>query len=287
VIRARDRAAGFLLAQQRLDGAWRDFHLARGVSTSWVTAYVGLRLAPLAATRPEIELALAAAARFLRRHREAEGGWGYNRQCRTDADSTANALLFLATRPEPVDPADVAALAKFQRPEGGFATYRHLDPARPWSQPSAEVTPAALRALSRFLAPDHAILARARVWLEQTIAQTDWRPYWWTTPHYLRAELAHFGMRLTAPPPDGVFAEALALEADLRLGLAPGSLAGLLERQAADGGWPSAPILRAPGPHIAPGSEEVESAPAYADQDRIFTTATVLGALNLAAQKTA
>lgn len=182
---------------------------------------------------------------------------------------------------------DVAALAKFQRPEGGFATYRHLDPARPWSQPCAEVTPAALRALALVLPADHDILVRGLVWLRQIATATGRRPYWWTTPHYLRSELAHFGLSSPAPAPQGIFADALALEADLRLGLAPRTHENLLDQQWSDGSWRSSPILRAPGPAVAPGSEAVDAEPAYADQNRLFTTATAVGALTLLNQKTA
>jgi hypothetical protein len=206
-----------------------------------------------------------------------------------DADSTALALLFLAAQGATTRLKDAAVLASFQRADGGFATYRHLPPDHPWSAAHAEVTPTAVRALAMFLPDDHAILRAGRDWLARQAARPDAAAYWWTTPAYYALELARLDLpsrphRVGRPGEAGVFATSLALERSVLVGENPLALEAqveaLLDRQLADGSWPSAAILRVPGPAAQPGSASSRAAPPNADQRRIFTTATAVSALN-------
>jgi hypothetical protein len=279
------RGAAFLLTGQDVDGGWRDFDLKPGVATAWTTAYVAARVADLTDVAPKAAPAVEAAAEFLRAHREPGGGWAYNRRCPPDADSTALALLFLAGREPAPRLKDAAVLAAFQESGGGFATYRPWRADHAWARPHAEVTATALRALTVFLPPDHAILRTGRDWLARRAVHLGDAAYWWVTPAYLALELA----RLGAPDADAeggdrgatdAFSSALILERSVLRGAAPAAIdaaAGeLIARQGSDGSWPSDPILRVPDPaRRGPGS-------IHADQNRLFTTATVVSALNAA-----
>src|SRR5437868_9182698 len=179
----------FLLHNQDPDGAWRDFQLRPGRSDAWTTAFVGTRLVPCAhgRLRGPVRKALLAAAEFLRAAREPHGGWAYNWRSPVDADSTACAILFLGALSTPVEPKDYTALARFQLPEGGFATYRFGDARHDWCKAHPEVTVTALRALAPFLPADHVRIRNGLCWL--THSAPNCSPYWWLSPGYLAIEM--------------------------------------------------------------------------------------------------
>ncbi len=288
---ASHRAAEFLLARQDADGGWRDFNLYKGAATSWTTAYIASALAGAVDLDDRIPAATEAAAWFLRHHREPSGGWAYNARCMADADTTAITLNFLAERTPAPNLKDLAVLASFQRPDGGFATYGHLPATHPWAAGHAEVTATALRVLARFLAADHAVLRAGWEWLARETADPETAVYWWTTPAYLGLELARLGLPLGErwPTPcehTSPFAAALTLEWSILLGAGRTATAAaaqaLIRQQLADGSWPSAPVLLVPGPAARVGSAAARAGPGNADQRRTFTTATVLSALNAA-----
>lgn len=91
------RALAAILAAQHDNGMWSDFYIAEvgGISNTWVTAHVGLRLStlPMSWLSPALLHALDAAAAYLLT--TWRYGWGYNEQSPRDADLTAHALLFL------------------------------------------------------------------------------------------------------------------------------------------------------------------------------------------------
>jgi hypothetical protein len=267
--RAIEAALGFLLSAQDADGAWRDFDLPPGAAEAWTTAYAGrcVREAGSEASGA----ALARARGFLERQASV-GGWAYNRTCPPDADSTAQALIFLS---EP-SLKHAAALARFFRPDGGARTYLWPPPGHGWGDAHPEVTATALRALLRWLPSDHELIRRGIAWLSP-----EGEAYWWDAPHYLPLEL----LRLRALVPDSpvkalpdapaptAFDTALALECAVLRGSRGGELArALLRTQLGDGSWPAGNILRLPEP-------AGRGAAVHADRRRIFTTATALSAL--------
>jgi len=92
-------AVEFLLDQQCIDGAWREFDLDVGPSTSWATSFTLLCLsyldqALLGKRRVEAKVK---AAKFLIANKRPSGGWGYNENVREDCDSTAYGILALRT----------------------------------------------------------------------------------------------------------------------------------------------------------------------------------------------
>jgi hypothetical protein len=267
--RAIEAALGFLLSAQDADGAWRDFDLPPGAADAWTTAYAGRCVREAAS---EANVAMLAHARVFLQHQAKIGGWAYNRACPPDADSTAHALIFLS---EP-SPKHVVALARFFRPDGGVRTYVWPPPGHGWGDAHPEVTATALRALLRWLPSDHELIRRSIAWLSP-----GQEAYWWDAPHYLPLEL----LRLRALVPDGpvkalpdapgqtVFDIALALECAVLMGRRGDELArALLRMQLGDGSWPAGSILRLPEP-------TGRGAAVYADNRRVFTTATALSAL--------
>jgi Prenyltransferase and squalene oxidase repeat len=126
---AIERGIDFLLAGQSSDGLWRDFRTPAGEASTWPTGYIGntLQLAGVDRT------ALEQAARALVQRQQPDGGWGYNEDTPSDADSTSWALLFLSGmrgHDRACDRAG-ASLARHQRRHtGGVATYAEAGPIR-------------------------------------------------------------------------------------------------------------------------------------------------------------
>ena len=99
-------------------------------------------------------------------------------------------------------------------------------------------------------------------------------------------------LRVTPPIPvlpadAGCFERALALEVDVARGAASHRIVEALRRlrssQLPDGSWPSAPILRvAKTESIEPDDAHSRTSPVFADDRRIFTTATVAAAIDFA-----
>lgn len=258
------RAAEFVLRGQDADGAWCDFALPPGPSTSWTTAYIARQLVE---SWPDAGAAVVRAQAFLRASVHPGNGWGYNARCKPDADSTAWALLALPD----VHLRHTAALARFATPEGGFRTYDFTTPDHGWARPYAEVTATALRALVPVVGPNYALITRGVTWLA-----TQRAGYWWEAPGYLPRELARLRSILPEAPvptvPAGIGTSAFDTALRLEVGLNPACAEALLVSQQADGSWASVPILRLPDPYS--GGMRV-----FADQRRLFTTATVLSAL--------
>lgn len=294
------RAVGFLLERQSSDGAWRDFLLYPGRSDSWVTAYAGSRLLrvlhhwTLAGLRPALEAAL----RFLDDARGARGGWGYNTRCPSDADSTAQAILFLRQARGQAELRDYAILARFQLPQGGFATYNVSDPNHGWGREHTDVTVVALQALAGILAPDHTILRRGYARLAAHLQERDpTASYWWPSRFYMPRELLALWHacpeaprcslpELPLPSNANCFDQALALEVALLRGLPPAQVSDVVRRlrslQASDGGWPTAPILRVTDPRAQTVDDRYcRESQVTCDDRRLFTTATVMSSLHL------
>ncbi len=232
---ARDSLAGgihFLLVNRHSDGGWRDFLTPGGEASSWTTAYVGAALRSAGVKRD----ALVPTADALLAAQRSDGGWGYNEDVPSDADSTSWALLFLAgTSGHDVSCSRAGrCLVHHQRRRGGVATYASSGPIRQytglprwvpfrgWCRPTAEVTAVAARALG--MLRDDAMRRRSEAaWRYIRSRQNDdgsWRSYWWTSPHFA----THQAAALARCEKDGD--EALRRAA-----------AWILRSQRPDGGW--------------------------------------------------
>ena len=193
---ALERGIGYLLARQGDDGLWRDFLTPAGEASEWPTGFIATALQLARADAGAIRRAGDA----LVARQNDDGGWGYNEDVPTDADSTACVLLFLALQGEPASVCRRAAscLVAHQRKEdGGIATYREADPIRGfmgvgrwmrfdgWCRPHTEVTATGARALAA-LTPTDDRAAAAAWWYVRSRQRSDgsWSSYWWTSPHY-------------------------------------------------------------------------------------------------------
>jgi squalene cyclase len=300
-------SAAFLLSRQSREGCWTDWDLPPGPSDQWTTAYIGCRLAaapgPLASSSAP---ARSAAAAWLVEHEFPGGGWGYSDVVGADADSTAWALLFLARQAAPIGRSSYEFLASFQQLDGGFSTYGADAGLGSWCRPQVEVTALAARALlcagikeQEWLAADKAAVDMAVRRALRYLACHErpdgtWGSFWWASPLYATAavlslvrdtcavaESEVIGKGLANVVPGNAFEQALLLECLVGAGEFGGGgisvmLDALLGTQLDDGSWPSAPILR-----LADRDACAPAGPLFADQNRLFTTATVLGALSM------
>jgi squalene cyclase len=276
-----DGGAEFLLANQGPDGLWRDFETPAGEASSWPTAFIATALHAAAVGQDAQE----GAAEALAATQNDDGGWGYNEDVPSDADSTAWALLFLSrmSREERACRRAVSCLLRHQREaNGGIATYAEPGPIRRfmgvgrwmpfggWCRPHTEVTAVAGRALMA-CSPDGRDPAADSAWRfvrSRQNATGDWSSYWWTSPHYTTAQAvelaaargepdviaraAVWALRNQADVASGAFATAMSLSILVRAGADAGALdravQDLVALQQADGGWPSEPIMRIPVP---------------------------------------
>jgi squalene-hopene/tetraprenyl-beta-curcumene cyclase len=201
------RGIRFILARQGLDGLWRDFLTPAGEASEWPTGFIGAALC-VAGIEPST---LERVASTLVEQQHADGGWGYNENVPTDADSTACVLLFLALMGHRGSWCSRAAscLVRHQKNDnGGVATYREPGPIRRfmgvgrstrfggWCSPHVEVTAMACRALATLDRNSHSseINAGWRYVRSRQSSDGSWNSYWWNSPHYATLQAAALGL---------------------------------------------------------------------------------------------
>ena len=254
----------------------------------WTTAYVGCQLAGLASQWQ--------AADWLAEHELPGGGWGYDETVGCDADSSAHAIVLLARSGRAVDDRSCLRLEGFRQPDGGFSTYGAADGLGSWGASHPDVTPVAALALLLARGRAHPAVAPAVDYVTRgRNAEGLWSSFWWPTPLYAtraslaflaateaRIDLASTRAALLQRETISAFERALLVDCLLLVGSGADELVDtLLCEQLADGSWPSVPSLRIPDRTCAAPWDE-EAGVLYADADRLFTTATVVGALNRA-----
>jgi squalene-hopene/tetraprenyl-beta-curcumene cyclase len=314
---AQARAAGvrFLLERQGADGLWADFQLAPGLSDEWVTGYVGDRIADVAGT--DFALQRAWSSLVARRDDRDGNGWGYNVHVPQDADSTTWALRLaqrLGHGDEPAAIEAVTSLAAFVHADGLLGTYGptadiarfiDADPGqdfRGWTAGHACVT-AAAAGLAGLVDPE--------VLLRVQRPDGRWRSYWWASDTFATAlaveVLTAHSAAATAVDRAGEWAtrflqssELSAFEtANLLLVTAiTGRQDATTAREALrhltftmlpDGSWAPGAELRVPHPQDTDPDAVIDWIPGgrvegaiVLDLRRIFTTATVVHALDVA-----
>lgn len=159
----------FLKNVQRKNGAFNDFQLITGESTSWVTSFVGIALVDLLeklknnetpSTRANIKdiyNIISLAKNFVLGSETLLGAWGYNEKILPDADSTAICLRFLLKAGVSFDNPSIQRgfilLNNSQVNAGGVATYQKsliekigkIDLYSGWVEPHLSVTAAAMK----------------------------------------------------------------------------------------------------------------------------------------------
>lgn len=266
------RAAAYLVAGQDRTGSWTDLRLAPGPSDAWATALVGRALAAAGWRDPADR-----AAGWLLAHDRTQGVWGWNADVPPDVDSTAQAVLLLRATDRAAPEGALRYLAAL-RTQAGWPTYPRGHPAQAWTEPTVDVSAAALLALGES-APD----TWARLVGDRQGADGTWTGLWWATPAYptmvaLEAWAAMGRPPLRHPVPRAArtaFDAACALRTDALLARAPDPdlVDALLAQQLPDGSWPGRPFLRIPDPRGAGAARVV------GDDRRLLTTAMVLAGL--------
>jgi hypothetical protein len=273
------RGLAFLASQQDAAGFWTDWELPVGSSRMWTTAYVGWRLASCGRAAGG---ALECAADWLEANELEGGGWGYTQSTGADADSTALGILFLQAIGRLAPASAVRRLLCFNRDDGGFGTFGFEQSFGAWTASQVEVTATAALALrTAGVAPD--AVERAATFVRRR-RRTDglWDSYWWTSPCYAsevavrllgERERQEASETLRGIPPLNCF------EAALQSLVLCNEVVDLARAQAADGSWPTAPILRLTRRDVSFPQMSEDSGPCFADPRRVFTTATVVHAL--------
>ncbi len=197
------RAVNFILSAQTSDGNWSDFSIAVGSGTEWVTGYVGCALSSVRAELLEIPVdtgRLLKACTWLREHKHRNGGWGFNRESGVDADSTANAFIFLKNEEQLTDSDGediVRILLACQCEDGGIGTYSdesialEIDSHNPffdkisrggyrgWRSSDTQVTANVLRALKRSGHQESCRTEKAiRFIIDKQHQEGYWNSYW-------------------------------------------------------------------------------------------------------------
>lgn len=286
------------LVSRRSNSHWVDWELPTGRSDAWTTAYVGLKLSHVPeGFSAEAEGPMRAAGDWLMSNIYEDGGWGYNRGVGSDADSTSWAVLFLGSLGMEVPARSIELLLRHQRDDGGFCTYLGKEGAGSWGTSHADVTPVALSALSGRKEGSPMDRGVRYVLLSRDL-EGCWNSFWWATPLYAtNANISFLESRgvpwesmrtldfLLDTKPWNPFETALLASSLLRLSFPTRKIEvttlvdELLSAQLRDGSWESQPLLRVTPRDCYDPWENGGAGPLFADEGRIFTTATVLDAL--------
>lgn len=230
-------------------------------------------------------------------------GWGFNEEVGSDADSTAIAILFLASSGRVVPERCYSALREFQSEDGGFRTYRRVGGVDSWTEPHMDVTPTAVLALlTRYGGKTDAVERGIRFILDHRSVDGAWHSFWWTSSLYATAtslvllkamgveiDARQLSARLLGSLPASPFEKALQL---VSLSHLPTNavvaeqmrllVTQLVRGQKEDGTWGSHATLRLPPRDCFEPWKHSDSCPVFSDTHRLFTTTTILWALSLA-----
>lgn len=144
IAEACQKTVTFLLNAQAKEGSWADY-LPDFSSTGWISGYVGRMLQEAQRTRlagDEVTEPLQRTWGWLLSIQRPDGGWSWNPRVVTDADSTANCLIFMLNSaektPNDVIERAVQALASHQYGDSyGIHTYTraNIERAVAWHTP--------------------------------------------------------------------------------------------------------------------------------------------------------
>jgi hypothetical protein len=290
----------YILSRQRRDGSWGDWALPPGESSIWTTAFVGCRLRSLPVEQRERAwVSTGLAATWLEERIFSDGGWGYNEEVGSDADSTALAILFLASQGESVSEDSYECLLSFQGADGGFATYRRSMDLGSWGVSHTDVTPTAVLAMMTKYDVESTAVDRGLQFVLNHKTAGVWQPFWWTSFLYstevslslLKEVGLHIDLRWTRETllkataqhafESALLVSSLLLMPDVSLDQEIWPLvAALIEDQASDGSWRSGPMLRVTRRDCLEAWKPGDPDRLFSDQNHLFTTATVLDALS-------
>lgn len=288
------KTENFLLENRLPNNLWTDFKFNHhGESIDWVSSYVGLSL--ISTSKEKLIDTAASIAKL----QQDSGGFSYNHKVCADADSTAIAIKFLDYfgHHKAVEKAK-DFLKLHQLPDGSYSTYlpnllrKHKRmpsevSIEGWCSGTPEITATALQVIPNNL--------KAINYLKNS-QQKDgsWRSYWWNNDIYATAfatkvlqgkEIEKAQRWLARTSSDIPFYMALSVQALIsnkkHRREVESRVEQLVKAQQRDGSWKAKPILRLPWPdNSKPWINPKRKKEDLEDQNRFFTTATCLGALN-------
>lgn len=288
----------YILSMQSANGSWTEWALPPGSSSTWTTAYVGVKLRHLPLELSSIAAPrVALAAHWLNDNAFSDYGWGYNQAVVSDADSTSYAILFLTSAGQQVPHSSYSLLVDLQRADGGFSTYLPVGEPNSWNVSHPDVTPIALLAMLTHPAPDRNVIQRGIEYvLRQKTSLGLWNSFWWDSCLYgTEASLSLLNaagikmpipMALTQIEPASAFETALlttsllSVEYDRTHKIIRDLVDKLINQQQPDGSWNTAPMLRITRRDCYDPWASADAGQLYTETNRLFTTATVLHALS-------
>jgi len=176
-------------------GFWIDFTACHGGSTCWTTSYVGRHLAE----NPKNLERLSFIKDRIKFNQRMDGGWGYNHTAASDADTTANCILFLLKFPDTKEAIEAGIehlLKQHDQKTGGILTYTENDfgqytkeyGGRGWYSPTVEITALATRALIESGYNGCEIQKSLEFIASKQDSDGSWQPYWWGSREYTMVE---------------------------------------------------------------------------------------------------
>ncbi len=172
-------------------GFWIDFTKCHGGSTCWTTSYVARNLAENKANLERLSF-VKDRIKFNQRR---DGGWAYNHTSTSDAETTANCLLFLFKFPdtnEAVKEGIEYLLKHHDKITDGFLTYTEDEfrqytnkrAGKGWCAPNVEVTSLIIRTLIESGYNGNEIQQSLEFIASEQDEDGSWKPYWWSSKEY-------------------------------------------------------------------------------------------------------
>ena len=315
---AIEAAVDFLLNARNQAGWWRDFGDLMGGSDEWVTAYTGTALgalpgpAAVRGARDSWDLLLA------HRNPDGGWGYNAYLPADSDGTAWVLRLMdTLGVGGKDLSGAACSFLEQHTRPDGGIASYldRDCPYLRKFLHAKSLEGLCTTHACVTAAAAGHRCSTSARNFLRRTQNHDgSWMGYWWKDDEYTTA-LSAQALSLFSLPGDHArvqkavdwarqrmddggavlslahgkhspFATALCVQT-MVLGSDPSvvkkpldqALSWLLNRQMSDGSWCASAWMRVPPPDAIDPRAHQEKSHLFLDTASIFTTATVLNAL--------
>lgn len=274
-----EKAVSFLLSKQDDDGFWRDYNLAPGQSQAWTTACAGLAIIKSIGRCAETDKAAYKLKSVVK-----PGGWGYNLNTASDADSTSWVIRFLfeAGAIEGIDPGNLLSL--YITNSGGVRTFSSVERFGSWGEEHDEVAP--LAGIALYLCGEFDLAGQIR---NNILKKENWTSFWWNNYSYVCAQNLDF-LSISGSIPDiikereklklnelpdsdssaFVKAQRLLCETHMNKDSAKDFFNVLLDMQNIDGSWPASAEL------LVPDQKTAKSLTAYPDNNQVMSTAVSL-----------
>lgn len=273
---------------------WKDFLAGRyKESVEWLSAFVGLYLIKSGINKTKLEItAQTIAIRHSKKY-----GYGYNRSFIEDADSTAFVILFLQEFGyKRIVQKAKGFVKKHQYQDGGYSTYleklvkkplnRYGEDFSGWCMPCEDVTASVLQAI-----PDD---DDAITYLKKQQKNNHWKTYWWTSDIYTtnqaikalkKEDNSEAQEWLSKQKTNSAAYKAMIIESIIENRdcekITENYIKQLISSQNIDGSWESSELLLMPHPsnkNLQKDKNHILKP--VKDQNRIFTTAVCIKALN-------